>query len=330
MIIAFPHKPGKGGPGSFQIRFEKYLKEHGWLVTYPEDKIRPDVVMVVGGTKKLWWLAKMKFKGIPVVHRLAGLNWLHKLKKFSPKKYFYAEGSNLILKIIRSFFATHIVYQSEFVKEWWKKKGWFTGATSTIIYNGVDLDIFTPSKRDDTKISLLCVEGNLDYTPYAIDLLNYLQDELIEKSNYESLIVYGGFENPVNQSKLNPKIKYMGKVSSREIHKVYKDAVYLSLDINAACPNTVIEALASGIPVIGYDTGALKELVGDAAGKIVDYSENHWQLSSHDFKYISLAAKEVLQEKNNYSFEARERAKAIYDLKLVFKQYEELILMGTK
>lgn len=330
MIIAFPHKPGKGGPGSFQIRFEKYLKEHGWQVTYPEDKIKPDVVMVVGGTKKLWWLTTMKLKGIPVVHRLAGLNWLHRHKKISPKKYIYAEISNLILKIIRSFFASHIVYQSEFVREWWKKKGWFTSAGNTVIYNGVDLEVFTPSKSDLNKISLLCVEGNLDYTPYAIDLLNYLQDELIEKSDYESLIVYGGFENPANQSQLNPKIKYMGKVSSREIHKVYKDAVYLSLDINAACPNTVIEALASGIPVIGYDTGALKELVGDAAGKIVDYNENHWKLSSPNFKYVSLAAKEVLKEKNNYSFKSRERAKAFYDLKLVFKQYEQLILMGMK
>ena len=329
MIIAFPHKPGKGGPGSFQIRFEKYLKEHGWQVTYPEDKIKPDVVMVVGGTKKLWWLAKMKFKGIPVVHRLAGLNWLHKHKKFTPKKYFYAESSNLILKIIRSIFASHIVYQSEFVREWWTKKGWFTSAASTIIYNGVDLDIFSPTKSDATKISLLCVEGNIDYTPYAIDLLNYLHDELVEKGDYESLIVYGGFEKPENQFKLNPKIEYKGKVSAGEIHKVYKDAVYLSLDINAACPNTVIEALASGIPIIRYDTGALKELVGENSGIIADYGSNIWQVSTLNFKNLSNAAIEGLTDQIIFKHNARNRAKAMFDINMVFKQYE-VILKETR
>jgi glycosyltransferase involved in cell wall biosynthesis len=41
-------------------------------------------------------------------------------------------------------------------------------------------------------------------------------------------------------------------------------------DIHPACPNAVIEALGCGLPVAAFDTGALKELVGDEAGAIVD------------------------------------------------------------
>lgn len=33
-------------------------------------------------------------------------------------------------------------------------------------------------------------------------------------------------------------------------------SIYLSLDINPACPNTVIEALACGAPVVAFDTGS--------------------------------------------------------------------------
>ena len=40
---------------------------------------------------------------------------------------------------------------------------------------------------------------------------------------------------------------------------------------NKPCPNSVIEALASGVPVVGYNSGSLKELVGNA-GIILPYT----------------------------------------------------------
>ena len=76
--IAFPHPPGHGGHGSFQTRFEKALRAADWTVVYAQDRVVPDVVMVIGGTKRLGWLWRMKRKEVPIIHRLDGLAWLHR------------------------------------------------------------------------------------------------------------------------------------------------------------------------------------------------------------------------------------------------------------
>jgi len=75
----FPHKPRPiGGTGSFQERFTFQLQNLGWQVVYPEDRVDPDIVLVVAGTRKLRWLRRCRRQGIRIVHRLGGMNWLYR------------------------------------------------------------------------------------------------------------------------------------------------------------------------------------------------------------------------------------------------------------
>ena len=98
MHITFPHLPGSGGPGSFQTRFEAELKNREWHLEHGQCIAGnlPDVIFVVGGTRKLPWLAKMRRRGVPIVYRLDGLLWLHRLKGFgsTPSKWLGAEIRN--------------------------------------------------------------------------------------------------------------------------------------------------------------------------------------------------------------------------------------------
>lgn len=68
-----------------------------------------------------------------------------------------------------------------------------------------------------------------------------------------------------------------------------KNKIYLSLDINPACPNTVIEALSSGAPVVGFNTGALNELVISDSGVVVPYGSDPWNLEYPDVKSLAKA-----------------------------------------
>ena len=161
-IIGFPHPPQKhGGPGSFQIRLETAMIAEGWQVVYAEDEIKPDVILVVGGTKKHKWLKKCKKNGVKIVHRLDGMNWLHRVKKMPLKQKLLCEVRNKMTARIRRKYADHIIYQSQFVKDWWEKVSGPVNVNSSIIHNAVNLNEFCV-KGLNTPQNIICVEGNID------------------------------------------------------------------------------------------------------------------------------------------------------------------------
>ena len=41
-----------------------------------------------------------------------------------------------------------------------------------------------------------------------------------------------------------------------------------------ACPNSVIEAINHGIPVIGYDQGSMREIIKNKHGKLLKVDKN--------------------------------------------------------
>jgi glycosyltransferase involved in cell wall biosynthesis len=224
--IAFPHPPGAGGPGSFQKRFENELKKNNWSICYAGEAIIPDVIFIVGGTKKLFWLWKLKRQGIPIIFRLDGINWLHKKKKIIVKDYFLAELINIVLKFIHAFIADKIIYQSQFVKDCWQKEGWRNKVNTDIINNGVTV----LEQSDINKVSInrtikrvVVLEGVVDYTPYAVELLNKLAQQLLRKIQIE---IYGKFENSQNKNALDSRLQYKGFVKPKEVSNILLGAVY--------------------------------------------------------------------------------------------------------
>ncbi len=319
--IKFPHHPGSGGPGSFQIRFEQILKINNWQISYAGDRALPDVVFVVGGTRRIGWLVMMKIRGIPIIYRLDGISWLHRKKKTGWKNYLLAEFRNWNFKIIHASLANYIIYQSQFVRDWWDMSGWRKRKNFTVIHNGVDLSVFNPS-YSGKMVRLVCLEGTIDYSPYVIRLLNNLCIFLSEEI---SIDLYGRFENQALQKLLNPKINYLGQVPRNMVQQVFQNAIYLSLDIHPACPNTVIEALACGAPVVAFDTGSLRELVPPDAGIIVPYGSDPWQLAYPDDKALSIAISEIYNNWSSFSKAARLAAERNYDINLIFNSYLKVI-----
>ncbi len=106
-------------------------------------------------------------------------------------------------------------------------------------------------------------------------------------------------------------IRWMGVIPQAEIPQVDRSAhVLFSADLNAACPNSVVEALACGLPVISFDTGALPEMVSGEAGRVVPYGADPWKLESLHFSLPG--GREVLTDQERFRRGRGARRKAFH------------------
>jgi glycosyltransferase involved in cell wall biosynthesis len=76
----------------------------------------------------------------------------------------------------------------------------------------------------------------------------------------------------------------------------------------------VIEALACGLPVAAFDTGALKELVRGDAGRLVPYGGDPWRLDRPDLPALARASAEILQDQPRFRKAARAQAESALGL----------------
>ena len=70
---------GTGGMASFRLKFEQGLTTRGIDVTY-DLSAKYDAVLVIAGTRFLPDLNRARRRGIRIVQRLDGVNWVQRVK----------------------------------------------------------------------------------------------------------------------------------------------------------------------------------------------------------------------------------------------------------
>ena len=321
------HPSPIGGPGTFQAYFEKITRKRGHRVVYPEDKAQPDIVLVLPGTKKLKLLWNYKRKGAKIVHRLGGINWRHRIEECSLRIKVAAALRNQLVRLVRNHFADHIIYQSHFVREWWVE---LEGETfpNSVIHNGTDCSLFTPQTQVDQKnpVSLVVVEGSITGDRVTLAILRSLSERLMQKGQLNAIHVFGNMAYGKELLESVPRVSLHGTSPRTEIAKAYHSgSIFLSMDINAACPNAVIEAMASGLPIVGFDTGALGELVSPDAGALVPYGGNPWKGDIPDCESLATAILDVLKRREIMADAARQKAKALFNIEDVVDRYLDVM-----
>jgi glycosyltransferase involved in cell wall biosynthesis len=320
---------------SFQAKFTQGLLEHGYEVCFDLQDHPYEAVLVIGGTRDLPGLQRARRLGVPVVQRLNGMNWVHRRKHTGVRHYLRAEYGNWLLSLIRSRLATHIVYQSQFARGWWERVYGPTWKPSSVVYNGVDLEQYTPRGEDERpqeRNRILLVEGSLG-GGYEMGLESVvgLAERLINSysRNIEVMVVGRvGQELKGSWSKRTPiPLVFAGLVPRQDIPFLDRSAHMLfAADIQAACPNSTVEALACGLPVVSFDTGALAELVSGDAGRVVPYGGDAWQLEPPDLDGLAQASVEVLDNQPRFRKAARARAEAAFSLEQMVRGYLEALL----
>jgi glycosyltransferase involved in cell wall biosynthesis len=334
-ICLVPRLQGVGGMVSFQSRLAEGLRQRAVDVTYDLDDFPYEALLVIGGTRALRGLWRAKRRGIPVVQRLDGMNWLHRRLPTGRKHYLRAAYGNWLLGLIRARLADRIVYQSRFAQAWWERVRGPAPVPSRVIHNAVDLTIYTPEgshTRPTEYFRILLVEGSL-LGGYELGLDNAvaLARGLQDKAGLPVELQVAGRVAPELQAKwtrtAGVPIDWAGLVARQRIPELDRSAHLLfSADINPACPNAVIEALACGLPVAAFDTGALPELVSAEAGRVVPYGGDPWRLEPPDIPALVEAAEQVLRDQPAYRAGARRRAEACFDQEQMVTAYLDCLL----
>ena len=242
---------------------------------------------------------------------------------------------NLQLSYTRRRLADVIVYQSNFTRDWWNAVYGSLITPNTVIYNGVDLKQFFPSnsKIINTEIiRLLVVEGSFKGGHErdllnAVNLANVLSDQTHKQVD---LLIAGNVPSSMRiRVSPNPmvNIDWLGIIPHKEIPALDRSAhVFFPAEINAACPNSLIEALGCGLPVLSYATGSLPELIGEDGGIVVPYGTNYWNLEAPKTKPLAKAAENILNNLSAFKKSARSRAEMYFGVGMMVKKYRQVLL----
>ena len=185
--------------------------------------------------------------------------------------------------------ADHVLYQSAFCKlsadrfVGEPQRGW------EVLHNPVDTEFFTPGRKPERPLTLLL--GGNQYQRYRFDSA-LRAFELVRAEVDARLIVAGRISwhpdtrratrealQALEETPAGSDVELAGAFTQQEAPALYRRAdVLLHTKYNDPCPTVVLEAMASGLPIVFSDSGGTPELVGDAGIGVpapVDWDHDH-------------------------------------------------------
>lgn len=133
---------------------------------------------------------------------------------------------------------------------------------------GVNIERFTPQARDADRPPTLGFVGRLSIDKGILDLLKVFEVCRVALPDLR-LVIAGDIDDAqpipeelIQRLRSDPQIRWLG--SSDEIPELMPTFdVLVFPSIREGLPNVVIEAAASGVPVVGYDTTGVRDAVED-------------------------------------------------------------------
>ena len=208
--------------------------------------------------------------------------------------------------------ADHVLYQSEFCK---RSADEWVGAPAgswEVLHNAVDVERFTPAARPPAGGPILLLGGD-QYQAYRLELGLRTLAALVPSHPDAHLLVTGRLAVPVEplvrELGLSDRVHVLGRYAQRDAPTLFRRAhVLLHTKVNDPCPSVVLEAMASGLPVVYPRSGGVPELVGDDAGIGVPHADSYDRDEPPEPDALADAIRRVLVERDRYATAARARA----------------------
>lgn len=214
--------------------------------------------------------------GLPYIVSLRGSDVPGYSKKYEKLYFFIKPFVRLIWRL-----STAVISNSEGLKE----LALTTNQKQEIgvIYNGVDTEIFVPNSREKLgKVFTILCASRLErrkgfrYVVEAVDALRERYPQL-------RLMIAGGDGNAgeelrslVEEKKLSDFVKFFGQYTRDDLVRLQQEAdVFVLPSFNEGMSNSLLEAMAGGLPVLMTPTGGAEELILNGEnGYIIDFGES--------------------------------------------------------
>lgn len=328
IFVPYPVKD-IGGTSIFVKKFKKGMEERSHEVFF---EYRPDydyIFAIVVCYPQ--YLLPAKMKGKKIVQRLDGMC------------YYTTSGWNYLRLnfpawFIRKFFSNYTIYQSHYSKYCTEK---FIGKKRnekySLIYNGTDLKRFNP-KGDDIREKL---QDNPDQQLFITASKFRRKDQIIpiiealkhyhekHNKNFKFLVVgqfIGEVKNVVEKYKSVPYLDFIGKIQNEDLPAYLRSSdAFLITHLNPPCPNNVIEAMASGLPICGVNDGAMSELTkpGENSLLIPTEGDAFWKPRNLDTEKFADNLAEIMKNQEMYAKNSRKIAEERFDLDVMIEKYIE-------
>jgi glycosyltransferase involved in cell wall biosynthesis len=224
----------------------------------------------------------------------------------------------------------HIVVNSDWVRKKVNQGILKNSLSVSVISNGVDLDIYRPIDKQKAR-EILGLPANETIFLWGAASLGNLRKgysytaramELIQKNGkIEPLLITMGKEKRMDEKYPLGKVKHFGFVKDPARQALMYSAadLFLCSTLADAQPQTVVESLACGTPVIAYDIGPMPELVQDGKTGFI--------VPEVSVESLEATLEEVLEDPENLAEmgqTCRKEAEQKYDLSKQTKKYIDL------
>ena len=263
----------------------------------------------------------------PLLPHKGGKNDLS-AKVFRRKKTLYQQGS------------IYFVSCSKWLEKQAKVSGLFTGQRITNIPNPIDAHVFCPQDKAEARLRvglpadkhiILFVSQRVTDErkgmKYFVEAIDKMVEKYPEMKDHTAIAILGGHSEEINLALPSYALGYVS--DEKKIVSVYNSAdVFVLPSLEDNLPNTIMEAMACGVPSVGFKVGGIPEMIDHQKnGYVSNYRDvndladgRHWVLEEADGEALRQAC--LHKVTHNYSQHAVAlKYIEVYNQAMAFKNY---------
>lgn len=281
LFIPFSEHNGVGGVDTFLKNLNSYLKQ----IDYPlAQKVTESSAIFFPITTAIENIQAVKTNKGKVIQRLDGIYYP---SQHGPEY----EGMNSYIKEIYQNYSDFIVFQSEYSKsQCFNMFGEKPENEYTIIINSVNDSLFYPDtnklqqvSKKDKRLKFIST-GNFRKLVMIEPIVKALDILKEQRYDFEYHII-GKAIPELDQLLDRDYIVNHGQQDLNYIANELRSAdVFLHSQLNDNCPNAVLEAVSSGVPVVAFNSGGVKELLHFSLDTLAIVPEKLFN-TAEDFDY---------------------------------------------